>query len=361
MNSSTSSSDTHRQYVLGLAAVAVVPAFILFVIGVFLEPIYGDLTRVGSYSERRFGWTIPQLEFSKPLYTENKYDRYHDIVVLGDSFSTGSPKLQWQNHLIADSAWSVVTMKATAIKLDAVVNSRIFLETPPRVFVLESIERELPRRINNGRPCDTSATTAPQSSISKSVLPRASSLGSAVAKPVERKKDWNDVKLGFVINFLRNGASRILWDVDDTEVKKVVLDKVAPFSSLEKQELLVFFEDFISAASWRNMGLEEIGCRIEQIRKQVEANGRTRFVLMIAPNKLTAYASFFTDNRVDSSSMLNALAVRHPAHIPRVDLDLNSAIKSGEMDVYLPNDTHWGSSGHQIAAQSLREFLEKEK
>ena len=361
MNFFTSSSDAHRRYVLWLASLALIPTFFLFVLGVFLEPLYGDLTRIGSHSERSFGWSVPQLEFSKPLYTEKKYDRYHDIVVLGDSFSIEWPNHQWQNHLVAASQWSVLTMNAKAIKLDALLRSRVFLETPPAVFVLESVERELPRRISDGLLCDTSATIGALTSNLTPNLPHASSVGSGMARPVERKKDWNDVKLGFVLNFLRNNVSRIFWGVDSTEVKKVKLDRPAPFSSIEKQELLVYIDDFRSADTWRTNGLQQMGCRIERIRKQVEANGRTQFVLMIAPNKLSAYGSFFSGQGVDKSSLLSALAVQHPAVIPRIDLALNAGISNGDVDVYLPDDTHWGSSGHQIVAHSLREFLQKEK
>ena len=361
MNSSTSSSDRHRKYGLGLLALALVPTSILFALGVFLEPLYGDLTRIGSYSERNFGWNAPQMEFSKVLYTEKRFDRYHDVVLLGDSFSTEWPNQQWQNHLISATGWSMVTMNAKSIKLDALLKTRAFLETPPAVLVFESVERELPRRINDGVPCDTAATTGSMISNVNFGLPRASNSSGALVKPIGRRKDWNDVKLDFVLNFLRNGVSRIFWGDDDTEVKKITLDTAAPFSSVEKQELLVYVDDLSSADSWRNVGLQELGCRIERIRKKVEANGRTQFVLMIAPNKMSAYGNFFGEVGVDKTNMLNTLATQHPAVIPRIDLALKAAIEIGVVDVYLPDDTHWGSSGHQIAADSLRKFLQREK
>ena len=40
---------------------------------------------------------------------------------------------------------------------------------------------------------------------------------------------------------------------------------------------------------------------------------------------------------------------------------LISAIHMGEQNVYLPNDTHWGSSGSQIAAETLLTFLRNPK
>ena len=44
-------------------------------------------------------------------------------------------------------------------------------------------------------------------------------------------------------------------------------------------------------------------------------------------------------------------------HVPRLDVALRSEIERGTQDVYLPNDTHWGSSGHQAITGNLLEFL----
>ena len=42
----------------------------------------------------------------------------------------------------------------------------------------------------------------------------------------------------------------------------------------------------------------------------------------------------------------------------RLDIALISAIRQGEQDIYLPDDTHWGSTGHQIVAKTLLTFLQ---
>jgi len=100
-----------------------------------------------------------------------------------------------------------------------------------------------------------------------------------------------------------------------------------------------------------------MNCRIERMRDQVEANGVTRFVLMVAPDKLTAYADFLADTQSRGISSLAQLAEQQPETLPRLDLALISRIRHGEQDVYLPDDTHWGSSGNRIAAEALLQFL----
>ena len=94
------------------------------------------------------------------------------------------------------------------------------------------------------------------------------------------------------------------------------------------------------------------------MRRQVEANGYTRLVLTVAPDKLTAYAEFLSDSDMKSASLLALDSYRHPDVVPRLDRNLIAAIRRGERDVYLPNNTHWGSNGHRIVAETLLRFLD---
>ena len=64
MSSYTSNSNNHRSYVLGLLAIVLIPVSALLSLGVYLQPLYGDLTRIGSFEEVNFGWNMPQLTFS---------------------------------------------------------------------------------------------------------------------------------------------------------------------------------------------------------------------------------------------------------------------------------------------------------
>ena len=49
---------------------------------------------------------------------------------------------------------------------------------------------------------------------------------------------------------------------------------------------------------------------------------------------------------------------KHPElHAPRLDVALRKEIERGTQDVYLPNDTHWGSAGHQAVASHLKKYL----
>lgn len=361
MNSSTSSFDPHRRYVQGLLALVLVPICGLFAFGVYLEPLWGDLTRIGSYSEREFGWNKPQLEFPKPLSTLGTYDHYHDVLVLGDSFSTTRPSLHWQNYLGTATGWSVVTLDINKIKLDQVLTTRVFRETPPKLLILESVERELADRLTDERSCDVTALPQP---VAKAPLRSPAFITSqrpgyaeGIAKHVKREMAWSDIRLTYVLSYLRNTLLRNVVGDAHTDATKVELSRDAPFSSANKRAMLVYKDDFRKVQSSREMGVPEIGCRVERMRSQVEANGITRFVYMVAPDKLTAYADFLADEGLRGISFLPRLSGHHSETMPRLDLALISAIRRGEQDVYLPDDTHWGSSGHRIAAETLLQFL----
>ena len=54
---------------------------------------------------------------------------------------------------------------------------------------------------------------------------------------------------------------------------------------------------------------------------------------------------------------MEEIAKHRELHVPRLDVALRNEIIRGTRDVYLPNDTHWGSSGHKIVAETLHQYL----
>jgi hypothetical protein len=82
--------STFKSYSLSLIGLTTILFFILIAIGFFLEPLSGDLTRLGWYSEYNFGWNEPQRAFESELFSrETAYQRYADIVVIRRFFFHG--------------------------------------------------------------------------------------------------------------------------------------------------------------------------------------------------------------------------------------------------------------------------------
>ena len=357
-----SNSNLHHQYVRRLLVLTLTPAFCLFALGIYLQPLYGDLTRIGFFAEKDFGWNKPQLEFRQPLFELGRYDRHYDIVVLGDSFSQAWPKQQWQNHLVQSTGWSVSTLDFGTTRLQQVLDNKVFRETPPKFLIVEWVERYLPQRLSPKQSCTRAAPTSPISTFSKA-LPDTITASKSVelmslAEYSERRINWSDIKLGWVLRFFWKNILKTKLEDTRSDVMKIDLTKLTLFSSKNKQDLLVYREDISKEKKWRQMNLEEMVCGIEMIREKVEANGYTRFIFMVAPDKLTAYADFVRDKKLQGISALPKLSEQLPGIMPRLDLALISAIRQGEPDVYLPDDTHWGSSGHQIVAKTLLKHLQ---
>jgi hypothetical protein len=367
VSSYTSSSDPHRNYVLWLLALPLVLVAALFALGIHLQPLYGDLTRVGFFAEKDFGWNKPQLEFQHPLSSMGQYDRYHDVVVLGDSFSTGRPELHWQNYLGLATGWSVVTLDVNKITLDQVLANPVFRKTPPKLFILELVERDLPLVLKNQyQTCDATKVSEFPPSRAGAIHNLASTTMSArleeitrFAKHTNRENAWRDINVGYVRGYVWNSLLRRLFGETHTPALVVDLSRPAPFSSPNKQALLLYRNDIRKAKWWRDMPMSEIDCRIEALHGKVEANRYTQFAFMVAPDKLTAYADYVRNKNYQNISGLAELLNHHPSIMPRLDLALISAIHKEEQDIYLPDDTHWGSSGNQIVAMTLLNFLQQ--
>ena len=355
------SSEPHHQFGRWLLALVMLPVAGLFALGIYLQPLYGDLTRLGFYSEREFGWNSPQvdfprtqLEFSAPLDDAKKY---YDVLVWGDSFSRGRPELQWQNYLVAATQQSVGTMFINEYRLSQVLKSRLFREHPPKVFIMESVERELPHRVwQNAQTCGKASVhfNKVEATADFSLIQNWKELLPDIAGQLERESRWSKISLDYVWKYLRH---KLFGGVALSSVYKMDVIRPMPLTSREQRSLLIYHDDINKIQWWHEAGVSEMGCRIEAMRSQVEANGYTRFVLMVAPDKLTAYADYLSDAKLRNVSSLSNLADAHPEIMPRLDKSLIEAIHAGKQDVYLPDDTHWGSNGQRIAAETLISFL----
>jgi hypothetical protein len=142
-NSSTSSSNARRfigGFLLG-TLLLLLPGVIL---SFYLQPLSGDLTRIGNLAERDFGATQPQASLSRQANDASPTDA--DVLVLGDSFS-------------ARNAWQTVLSQSTGLKtlsyhydelpcldywLEQAASGK--LSSKARTLIIQSSERDFMRR-----------------------------------------------------------------------------------------------------------------------------------------------------------------------------------------------------------------------
>ena len=312
----------------------------------------GDLTRLGWYSNPRYAPTLPQTAFEPPLITVGGYDRYYDVVVLGDSFST-SDRFSWAN-LLAAQGWSVLVHPPAStpnreLEVDALIASAAYRAAPPRLLIYESVERELPKRFRTLAPqCDAPVPPLPDAALpaTRAITPRT------VPVVPDLRAPFDAAQIGFGRDFLLANLGRPF--AKNTVVYRTDL-AVPRFSSSRPATLLYYSEERVTPLI-RPAEIERVRCGLLAIQRSIEAPGRTRFVAMIAPDKLSSYARDIARDSPSQGSIVPQL-VDPRLRLVRLDLALRSAIESGTLDVYLPNDTHWGAAGHRIVADTTIAFL----
>jgi hypothetical protein len=343
----------HRRYNLILLAALAPVVLLLVVIGLTLEPLTGGLTRLGGYPERHYGWRAPQQRFTKPLYRqfvtrEAGYREPADIVVVGDSF-TYHEQVSWPNYLVQQTGLRLHAFRIDKTPIDSILTSELFRTHPPRILVYETVERELWNRLQaDVTDCRLRPTPAGRA---RPVLPL----------PIETEdyaRNTRGALLDFslAIDFLSKQVPREYLGRDRTPVKRLALARPAPFSNDEKHQLLVYKDD-LRKTRWTPAMVEKIRCNLADLQNRVQANGKTFFIAMIAVDKLTAYSELLADEPLRNLSRIDVLASDPGLHLPRLDLRLRQAIRNGVVDVYLNNDTHWGSAGYRIVAQGLVDYL----
>jgi hypothetical protein len=348
---------SHKNYNL----ILLIPLGSLFAVFIFLalwvEPIEGDLTRLGGFTENDFGWNDPQQQFSSALFTleeSREYDQYYDVVVLGDSFSVTFPRAQWQNYFVRATGLSLVTYKVDDIDIESFVTSPAYKDHPPRIVIYETVERSFVGRGTkwNKGDCEPATFSKP------SWKPFPLKPGNQPTSPHSR-----DTRAGLFHPNLSSGAHLLKRSIKKVFNKKshraikIDLNRNDLFSNRQSGELLVYRNDF-ERYQVSKENLNQAICGLSYIQNTFQKNRKTFFVGMIAPDKLTAYMEVYKNFDHDKIHWMDEIAKRPQLHVPRLDVALRNEIARGTRDVYLPNDTHWGSNGHRAVARNLMGFLE---
>lgn len=361
-----SSSNVHRRYVLCLLSLTLVAMLGIIAFGYYLQPMQSDLVRTGGYAAREYGWNQAQQAFKRPLYASDHYDHYYDIAIIGDSFSDLARPYQWQNYLAAASAHSVVSFSfRRGMRLPMLLADPIFQQQPPKLLVYELAERHLLDLLDPNSTCTlTNSSKLKPSNIHLHGILHPIRWATYLAEHItwysrDKALHINNIEqlISHAKHYLWRNLLRDYFNIEITNTRRYQLTRPAPFSSLQKQSLLTFEGD-LNKQLWREQHLAQIQCVLLATQQQVEATHKTRFVVLIAPDKLSAYANFLADTDLQDLSVIGKLAQQLPHLIPRVDQKLQAAIQAGEMDIYLPDDTHWGWRGHQLAAETLINFLQ---
>lgn len=368
-----------RTYGLALAIAGLAVTLGLMAFALWLIPVTGmtkvgagDLTRVGWFSNNNYGNRTPQLVFQPPLFAvKDSPDRHHDVVIVGDSFAM-DPEKSWPNYLAARGL-SVLVIPVTEDlskenttadverQIRALLETPAFKEHPPGVFVFESIERFLRRRlVNDGAPCvDETSAQPPEPNAPEGTLPQPPTLGYATP-PAHRLEQmhlppagrYDEEQLTYARDFLVKNVRRMFgWQGDGREFAL----RTPRFSSRKPDHLLVVAQD-LRKKTWTEQDVDQMRCQLLKLQEAVQANGRTLFVALPIPDKLSAYHADLVDRNLPAGIVERIDDPR--LNRPKVEKPIRAAIEAGEIDVYLPNDTHFSTRGHAVTAETVLDFIE---
>lgn len=336
----------YNQVLIGVAAGMLV---IALPFTFWLEPLRGDLTRVGGYSETNYGWHASQSSLKQPAAQKGRLGTYYDIIVLGDSFS--GPEGHAQTP--AGAYWTDFLAQRTGLKVgvfqidnpftaEQILNSDA--ANPPKIFIYESIERLLLVRLGNS----TKSCPMPAGHSRNAPLPAQNNSPQLVA--LERPTDNSVFKLplGYAYEYISQNLG-LYWQ---KRVYDLGLTRGSFFSNRRSNEALVYYEE-VEKSAWREKDWRQILCNVQQMQNFVENNGRTAFLTMLPPDKLTAYSPYLLDQKYADISKLSLMLNGLKANHVRIDQSIHDLIAGGVIDVYLPDDTHWGWRGHLQAAEDV--------
>jgi hypothetical protein len=356
----SASRASSRRFIVTFSAL-VLPALAFFVgFSLLQDPVKGDLTRVGGYSENDFGWNAAHKRFHPPLVSYG-YDRPHDIVIVGDSYSAWAPDQQtdpgayWTNHLAQRSGLAVAVVNVHHMTVRALIEHPVFTARPPRLLILQIVERYIPRNLVTevhqwaGSGFDGCPVPGPS--------PRVELARPLAAAPLPWKRDTS-VEFNFAraVDVLWESTRRRLDAAAPTRAHDLPLSNGALFSSVASDRLLVYDEEF-EDADWPPERIAAMRCRLRAIQAAVEANGRTAFLFVAPPNKLTVYAEHVSDPRFRNISKLDEIAADPHLNQVRLLEPMREAVRCGAVDLYLPNDTHLGTPGHELVARATLEAI----
>jgi hypothetical protein len=307
-------------------------------LSLFFRPLAGDLTRIGKWPERYFGPTLPQ---PLPAVRTNGPSLTHQqILVLGDSFS--HPNI-WQSYLAESNKLDILSFEFKDVGcIDNWVNWVVAQPVSEvKTVIIELAERSFVAVLKNQRSCVSS-------------IPPASAA-------TDKTRAGNFVQ-GITLDaaYLTHTAANTLrmssqaGDISSGDVINVPLSNSKLFSNSRSSRLLYYAEDD-SKKLWTEQDIAAAIANLKRIRARL---GALRLIVVVVPDKSTVYRSYMS-GAAGKARYPDASAYLAASGIDTVDLfSLFRGKVAGEVDLYLPNDTHLGANGYRLMATAVAARLQ---
>jgi hypothetical protein len=325
-----------------------------------LGPPVGDLTRVAGLSEYRYGWNGLSQGFAKNHFERTSLVALEagadpgEILVFGDSYSfEQGNNITWTNTLHALTGRKIRLAELRTFKeVEDYFRSPAYARNPPEVVLIETAERLVYRRSETSLSTKDACaiTAAPNLIAARPVDPRRSA--------TTRRQSFDDFD-----ELVSWGALAVRLKIFlPRKVMIAEMNTPAHFSSTSASSLLFYFEDVTNhlPSAFGVQSVETLPGRVGCVLANLVATGavHSSVFLTVAPDKRTLYEPFLTSPLPPKKyDMLKiASAAVGTAYID-LYTPLRAEVTNQSVDVYWPNDTHWGALGHEIVGTTIAKAI----
>ena len=305
---------------------------------IWQQKVSGDLTRIGRWSERDFGYHSTSPPF---LTVANDEQGKPQVAVLGDSFARSNI---WQSVLATNTGQTFRTwqfedglscIKDWALKTTAAYPS-------VRTVVIETVERaELLRAVDryNCSP-DRSSFHVSQGAY----------------LPMQRTYWPLTMDLDYLARTSLHEIRQFIWPRDEfrSEVVNLPLKQKGLFSNDRSDRLLYLTDD---EPPWRSSSAiyAKAAENLNDLNSELLRRG-VKLVVIIVPDKSNVYRDEMIGGRlppskIDLAALLRSKGILSPDLLPAFR---DRATHS--LDFYLPDDTHLSLPGFEFLGNALVSF-----
>ena len=327
-----------RRYLLILFIPALAFCGILVPASIYYQPIDGDLTRTGRWSERDFGGNAPQPSIQ--LLAGMNEASAPDMLVLGDSFSRD---LIWQSMLAPQRGITIVTDRFDYVDCIANWVQQAATQETAKWIVIETVEREFLRRFGRVEACEKK--------------PNRPIHVTETATPTQRETGWTWPKhasASYLWRTARNTAWMNRQDADyltHGQTANVRIDPVCGNFSNKRNDRMLYLREDEETSTWDKTDIDAAITNVLRIQRLLETHGK-RLIFLVVPNKLAVYQECLRTVRpkvpVDLNQQLQAAGV-HTTDLTTVFRDA----RHFTVDLYKPNDSHFSATGYEVLAKII--------
>jgi alginate O-acetyltransferase complex protein AlgJ len=306
----------------------------------------GDLAHHTKYTyKRKVNWYTDRYGYRK----QNTNRKKHEVVIIGDSNIAGSGLTQ-EDILseVLEKKLKVSVYPISPASLDTFLKERRFRKDPPDIVIISSVERFIfylpPVKVTPKK-------------ISTKLKTQIREIGYKLRNQISGNRflQWLGVSLDRIykanmLQYLRASLRRIGFSHSDTIPSNAVSSKYGP----------VFFLQGASAN--KDVPKDQFDKAVQVIKTYDEflRSKGIRFIFLPIPEKENIYhESLHTERPVFLEQLISTLK---NLGIETVDTQtaFDDAFRKGVL-LYHTNDTHWNENAVKIAADLIKEMIERKK